>query len=526
MPNNKNRHKNKHGNKKRNNELDDKIVDIVVDGNATNSEINHNKAYDVKNSDIFGRYLVASRDLSPCEIIIQQSPLVIGPIANCNYVPVCVNCYNPLGSMSGCYRCSNCQFPLCGKHCNDRDHTKDECSFFKDNNLAKYLHKDDNTIELQHDYEAIIILRCLMLKTLSEQLWQKLNEMESHCEIRKSIPALWNRNQKTIVNRIRDQWNLLQFSEDEIHRICGILEVNCFEVGGGQTNSTARALFPEAYLMCHDCVPNTNHTDNPKTHELIVRTTKAMKKGDVISLSYAYTLQGTLKRRSHLHEAKFFWCTCERCKSNDELQTHASTLLCPKCTNGFVLSTDPLNENAEWRCQKCNFSLTAIFVMNLVTRLYDELDALGGNDINQIEMFIKKYSKTLHKNHYIFLSAKHSLCQLYGKIDGFLINELSVDQLKHKETYCRDLLEVIDILEPGSSRLRGVILYELHAPIMLQITRELQMGLIKPADFKKRLREVIQILQKSYDILKHEPSGSQEFEMAVAAKSALNSMKL
>ena len=27
--------------------------------------------------------------------------------------------------------------------------------------------------------------RCLMLKTLSEQLWQKLNEMESHCEIRK-----------------------------------------------------------------------------------------------------------------------------------------------------------------------------------------------------------------------------------------------------------------------------------------------------------------------------------------------------
>lgn len=178
------------------------------------------------------------------------------------------------------------------------------------------------------------------------------------------------------------------------------------------------------------------------------------------------------------------------------------------------------------RCQKCNFTLTAVFVMNLVTRLYDELDALGGNDINQIEMFIRKYSKTLHKNHYIFLSAKHSLCQLYGKIDGFLINELSVEQLKHKETYCRDLLEVIDILEPGSSRLRGVILYELHAPIMLQITRELQMATIKPADFKKRLREVIQILQRSYDILKHEPSGSQEFEMAVAAKSALNSMKI
>lgn len=107
----------------------------------------------------------------------------------------------------------------------------------------------------------------------------------------KGIPALWNRNQNVIVNRIRNGWKLLEFSEEEIHRICGILEVNCFEVGGGHAGTSARALFPEAYLMCHDCVPNTNHTDDPMTHELTVRTTKALKKGDIISLSYAYTLQ-------------------------------------------------------------------------------------------------------------------------------------------------------------------------------------------------------------------------------------------
>lgn len=162
--------------------------------------------------------------------------------------------------------------------------------------------------------------------------------------------------------------------------------------------------------------------------------------------------------------------------------------------------------------------------MNLVTRLYDELDALGGNDINQIEMFMRKYSKTLHANHYIFLSAKHSLCQLYGKIDGFLINELSVEQLKRKEGYCESLLEVIDVLEPGCSRLRGVILYEMHAPVMLQITRELQIGTIKLPEFRKRLKGVTQMLEKSYAILKYEPEGSQEYEMAVAAKSALDSI--
>jgi hypothetical protein len=162
--------------------------------------------------------------------------------------------------------------------------------------------------------------------------------------------------------------------------------------------------------------------------------------------------------------------------------------------------------------------------MNLITKLYDELDAIGGNDINQIEMFMKKYSKTLHRNHYIFLSAKHSLCQLYGKIDGFLINELSMEQLKRKEEYCRDLLEAIDILEPGSSRLRGVIFYELHAPIMLQLNRELQSGNIKVGDYKRRLREVVHILRKSYEILKYEPEGSSENQMAVAAKAALDAI--
>lgn len=39
------------------------------------------------------------------------------------------------------------------------------------------------------------------------------------------MPTLWNRNQELIVNRIRNQWNYKEFSEDEVHTICGILEV-------------------------------------------------------------------------------------------------------------------------------------------------------------------------------------------------------------------------------------------------------------------------------------------------------------
>jgi hypothetical protein len=113
--------------------------------------------------------------------------------------------------------------------------------------------------------------------------------MESHNKLRRNIPSLWNRNQELVVNRIRDQWGYKQFTEDEIHTVCGILEVNSFEVG--TSGCRARALFPEAYLICHDCQPNTTHNDDLYTHKLHLRSTVPLKKGDTITLSYSYTLQ-------------------------------------------------------------------------------------------------------------------------------------------------------------------------------------------------------------------------------------------
>lgn len=138
-------------------------------------------------------------------------------------------------------------------------------------------------------FESILSLRCLLLKRVNREKWEKINEMESHNKIRRNIPSLWDRNQQLVVDRIRHQWGYAEFTEEEVHTICGILEVNSFEVG---TNGCrARALFPEAYLICHDCQPNTTHTDDPVTHKLQLRSTIPLKKGSKITLSYSYTLQ-------------------------------------------------------------------------------------------------------------------------------------------------------------------------------------------------------------------------------------------
>ena len=53
-------------------------------------------AYKVCSSPDIGRYLVATRDLKPGEMIISETPLVIGPQAVT--IPVCLACYKPATS--------------------------------------------------------------------------------------------------------------------------------------------------------------------------------------------------------------------------------------------------------------------------------------------------------------------------------------------------------------------------------------------------------------------------------------------
>jgi hypothetical protein len=64
--------------------------------------------------------------------------------------------------------------------------------------------------------------------------------------------------------------------------------VNAFEVG--QLGASIRGLYPKAFLLAHDCTSNTTHTDDAK-RRLIVRAAQRIRRGEAITLSYAYTLQ-------------------------------------------------------------------------------------------------------------------------------------------------------------------------------------------------------------------------------------------
>jgi hypothetical protein len=71
------------------------------------------------------------------------------------------------------------------------------------------------------------------------------------------------------------------------------------------------------------------------------------------------------------------------------------------------------------------------------------------------------------------------------------------------------------------STVAGVILYELHAPLMILTTRGVEAHTISYSDLRSRLQEVAACLEESSNILNFEPETSNEGMMGRAAKDAL-----
>ncbi|GLV35058.1 SET and MYND domain containing arthropod-specific member 4 [Carabus blaptoides fortunei] len=499
------------------------------------SDENENGTFIVKRSKVMGRYVVASRDLSPGTIILQEKPVVVGPCTGCKVI--CLGCYYNLEKDAdfNVHQCKGCGWPLCSRNCiglyKEYGHTLEECAVLKHTKSSRDFDYN-NPLSIRPHYNAIVPLRCLLLKTINMEKHRIMMTMEPHNEIRRNIPLVWNNNQINVVNRIIKHWGLTEYEEEEIHTVCGILEVNAFEIG--QHGISIRGIYPTAFLLSHDCVPNTTHTDEDLYFRLTIRASTAISAQQPITLSYAYTLQSTLKRREHLLESKFFNCACKRCADPTELGTNAGALLCPKCSSGLVLSMNPLDSDASWSCNNTitdntvscpGYTVTAKSMRMLMDKISDEIESIDGNNVKGFEAILHRYRNVLHPKHYHCLSVKHSLSQLYGKISDYMIHQLPKHLLYRKQDICRDILTVFNVLEPGHSRLRGITLYELHAPIMILATRDFEARNITKDELRERLKEVVRCLHESSIILGYEPDNSVEGIMAHAAKDALNKIR-
>ena len=87
-----------------------------------------------------------------------------------------------------------------------------------------------------------------------------------------------------------------------------------------------------------------------------------------------------------------------------------------------------------------------------------QADALKYDDFAGLEEFTVRWSCLLHPNNAILVGIKYYLIQFYGSAPGFQLDQMATPLLRRKIQLCRDLLAIAHVLEPGSSKLRGLLL--------------------------------------------------------------------
>jgi hypothetical protein len=147
-----------------------------------------------------------------------------------------------------------------------------------------------------------------------------------------------------------------------------------------------------------------------------------------------------------------------------------SSLRCVRCHESFIVSTDPIGtriplrettkvqtilKNTDWECMNCQhrYSLNLIATTVMLARhLFSDVDK---SDIKAMEALLRKLLRTFTPQHFVILEVKQALVAAYRDI---IIRQPNPTRniLNRKTELLRDMLPVLQVVEPGISRLRGI----------------------------------------------------------------------
>jgi hypothetical protein len=276
-------------------------------------------------------------------------------------------------------------------------------------------------------YCSIAPLRCLLLKKRDPEKYETILKLQSHLEERRNT-ALYNIFKNNIVGFVRNALGMTEFSEETILRVAAILDTNSFEIRRSDGDIKIRGLYPKAAMLSHDCKPNTKHVFTGPNYALELVSTVAIKKGEIICLTYTQTLWGTLARREHLKQSKCFDCNCVRCSDETELGTYLGAVNCSQCKKSgggkrsMIISTNPLESSAPWKCQVCSHVIPGRQIAWGNDAIRQEIAALDKSKPQALEGFLDKYKDALHPNNWHMLEVKYALSQMYGNMQGLLLS--------------------------------------------------------------------------------------------------------
>ena len=85
-----------------------------------------------------------------------------------------------------------------------------------------------------------------------------------------------------------------RFTSEQIQRVCGILDTNCYELGW--KGIRARAIFQTIARINHDCIPNARRFFDSE-YRMVVVSSRDIYPGEEVTLSYTPPLTSTPVRQ-------------------------------------------------------------------------------------------------------------------------------------------------------------------------------------------------------------------------------------
>ncbi|KAH8415968.1 hypothetical protein KR222_005424 [Zaprionus bogoriensis] len=446
--------------------------------------------FKIAHNEVLGRHLVATRNIKPHEIVLKEAPLVRGPAQIS--APVCMGCLNSIEANDH-ISCEKCGWPLCGPECQSLAEHRAECQLTQDRGQKVNVQEFNGPHPL---YTCVSTVRCLLIDQLNPANAEKFRQLESLEQTRRGSNQ-WKADLASIGQFIPKFFRTQKFSEEEIMRTVGALQINGHEVPTSDPPHVA--VFYTASFTENSCLPNLAKSFNKHGH-CVLWAPKAIKKNAHLSICYSDAVWGTADRQRHLMQTKLFKCSCERCQDVTELGTDYSAIKCEdrKC-GGLLLPSKSDDWNGSWRCRECQKQVQRKYVDGILERAGQDIQSMEKTTENGFK-YLKHYEKWLPPQHYHMSEVKILLVQLIAK-DQQQLMILSEEQLQLKLQYARDLVQLYETIAPCEVRMLGTLCFELHSAISEHTRRIALQTTLSP---KEMLEESLLYVEKCVNYLQYE----------------------
>ncbi|VEN35142.1 unnamed protein product [Callosobruchus maculatus] len=474
--------------------------------------------YKVLKNDILGRYMVAARKIKAGELILSETPVLIGP--QVDGPMICFNCCKGIRK-AGYIFCPKCNTAiLCSPKCTGKLHTEEECNALKSSPVKGE--------DLAENTPASFPLRCILLRSHKPETWQQILQLEPHMEERRHSP-IWRRHQITVEHFLRKHKALSDEDtlNELVQRICGVLDVNTFEVRPPNSNLVVitnpekqclRGLYLNAALMAHDCNGNT-FLSVDDDFVLTVKASVDIPENSPIYFNYANVLQGSSDRRQHLREGKYFDCFCTRCNDSTEMGSEISSLHCHRCHKGLIRVKDPKDLNSDWECSYCKKMYRRWLIRSIVEEGRRRIEETDPTNMKAMESVLNKLLQTFNNNHHLMVELQQNMIGNYMRLPP------TKNNLTQKVRLCENLMNVFSKIEPGISRIKALTLYQLQSAMIDLAHKQYQDKDINISQLITKLAEAESKLKECLAHLLHEPPKSPEGRICHMALSELKMLR-